>query len=98
YPAVSLTALGLQHLHLIIDDPRGRWDAFPYATSAEWIVRRPGVASLYLRCVIPAAHLGRVQGVLAAAQHAGLATRIHTMQTVDCWQIMRDMARERADT
>lgn len=56
YPSITYQALGLLHAHLFIERPSDVWQEFRYAIDAAWVVRQPGVRTLYLHCLIPATH------------------------------------------
>jgi hypothetical protein len=89
FPNVSFRALGLQHLHLFIDDPAPSWPAFPYAVSAEWVTQTPGRRTLYLHCLVPTIHAVEVEEVIASL--SGTYTRIASLTTIDSWQTIRDL-------
>src|SRR5205809_8078636 len=52
YPSITFRALGLDHVHLIIDDPSTAWEEFQYEIRGEWVMRHPGQAPLYLTSIV----------------------------------------------
>jgi len=88
YPNISFNALGLDHLHLFIDDPAPCWDRFPYAVAAEWVTRTPGRRTLYLHCLVPRVHARDVQTLIDLVPTS--YSRVTSVTTSDSWQAMRD--------
>src|SRR5207302_1765259 len=56
FPSVTFHALGLEHVHLFIEQPAPVWKTFPYAIRGEWVTSRPHHEVLYLHCLVPRAH------------------------------------------
>lgn len=54
FPSVAFASLGLVHVHAFVDEQS---PLVSYAVRALWVVRSPGVRSLYVHCLIPAAHM-----------------------------------------
>src|SRR3954467_15943387 len=95
YPSVAYAALGLTHVHLIIEDPRTRWEQWPYAVRASWLVASPaGTRVLYLHFLVPQAHAGLFAEVLHACR-SPQGDRITSITTTDGWQFLdHDQHRE----
>jgi len=89
YPAIAYSAFGLVHWHLIIEDPRGSWDEWPYAIRADWVVRRPGQRLLYLHCLVPRIHEDAVRDLLDDFVRSGYAKNITIINSEDGAQYLR---------
>jgi hypothetical protein len=88
YPSVAYEALGLTHVHLIIEDPRTRWEQLPYAVRASWLVASPaGTRVLYLHCLVPSAHTEHLAQLLMDTR-APHGDRITSITTTDGWQLL----------
>jgi len=89
FPNVTFSALGLEHRHLFLDNPRAIWREFPFAIRGEWVVTRPGEQALYLHCLVP-----RVQGAafdtLLEDARGKTVTSITSITTEDGWQVLHD--------
>jgi hypothetical protein len=84
YPSIAFNALGLLHLHLLIEEPTGKWDRLVYAVRASWLVRRPGSRLLYLHCLVPRCHEAEVRQLLEDVSH--LYAQITIITSHDGWQ------------
>jgi hypothetical protein len=93
YPNVTFAALGLEHVHLFLENPAAAWTTFPYAIAGEWVVSRPSEKSLYLHCLIPRSHRDAIEALFADAQ-GKTAARLTSVATHDGWQVLRDLAIE----
>lgn len=91
YPAVAYSALGLVHWHLLIDNPRGSWDAWPYAIRADWVVQRPGQRDLYLHCLVPRVHEDALRELLDNLVERGYASKTTIITSEDGAQHLRGM-------
>ncbi|HSQ05806.1 MAG TPA: hypothetical protein VLN59_17330, partial [Burkholderiales bacterium] len=91
YPAVAYSSFGLVHWHLIIEEPRGRWDEWPYSIRADWIVRRPGQRHLYLHCLIPRIHEDVVRELLDDLVSLGFAKNTTILTSEDGAQYLCGM-------
>lgn len=91
YPNVSFRSLGLTHVHLFIEEPQPEWLSFPYAIHAEWTLAGPGRPTLYLHCLVPAAHRDDVVALLTELELRGTCTRITSITTRDGWQVLQDL-------
>lgn len=88
YPSVAYQALGLTHVHLIIEDPRTRWEQLPYAVRASWLVCRPaGARVLYLHCLVPTGHVELLAQVLDQCRSPD-GDRITSITSADGWQLL----------
>lgn len=88
YSAVTYEALGLTHLHLVIDDPRRSWENLPYAVRASWLTHGPGKRVLYLHCLVPQLHLRSFLQVLEECTHHHDGDQITSITTGDGWQAL----------
>jgi len=95
YPSVAYGALGLTHVHLIIEDPRTRWEELPYAVRASWLVASPaGTRVLYLHCLVPKTQVEQLAQVLEECRSPH-GDRITNITTSDGWQLLdHDQHRE----
>jgi hypothetical protein len=96
YPSVYFRALGLEHLHLFIDDPSTEWEEFAYAIAGEWVIRHPGKATLYLRCLVPTGHVEQLLALLDAMREE-TCSGITSITTRDGWQVMRDITSDASE-
>jgi hypothetical protein len=87
YPTVAYTALGLTHLHVIIDEPRRAWTVLPYAIRASWLTHHPGMRALYVHCLVPARDVPALRAVLDAMASPD-ADRVTVLATGDGWQAL----------
>jgi len=89
YPSVAYEALGLTHVHLLIEDPRTAWERLPYAIRGSWLVCGPaGTRVLYLHCLVPHAHVSALAQLLAECR-APQGDRITSITTTDGWQLLQ---------
>ncbi|HEV7390767.1 MAG TPA: hypothetical protein VGO08_03915 [Burkholderiales bacterium] len=96
YPSVTFHALGLEHVHLFIEQPAPVWKTFPYAIRGEWVASRPHQEVLYLHCLVPRTHEEDL--ALLCTQAAGrTAASITRITTRDGWQVLRDPSTPTAD-
>lgn len=86
YPSVTFDALGLVHLHLLIEEPAAQWDRFAYSVRASWLVRQPGSRLLYLHCLVPRCHEADVRQLLDDLSH--LYAQITIITSTDGWQMI----------
>lgn len=88
YPSFAYEALGLVHIHLLIEDPRSRWELLPYAVRTSWLVSGPaGTRVLYLHCLVPRAHAELFAQLLKEVR-APHGDRITSITTADGWQLL----------
>lgn len=88
YPSVAYGALALAHVHLVIEDPRLRWECFPYAIRASWLTSGPaGPRVLYLHCLVPRIHLEVFVALLLECR-GEYGDRITSVTTADGWQLL----------
>ena len=87
YPSVAFEALGLNTVHLFIDDPSPVWQEFPYAIRGEWVVRHPGQHTLYLHCLVPVVHELQLAALLRDAEGT-TASRVTSRESRDGWQVL----------
>lgn len=80
FPHLSYEALGLQHLHVFLQDPLP--ELTRYAIDSAWVTTTPGTRLRYLHCLIPTSHRDRVQSQLANTTH---------VWSGDGWQTMSDL-------
>lgn len=76
YPSITYQSIGLIHVHVIITAPRHDWQHWPYTVRALWIVRGPGETGVYLHCLVPQEHVGRVRALVR--EHEPTATMLVT--------------------
>lgn len=96
YPNVTFGALGLEHVHVFLENPAAAWTTFPYAIAGEWIVSRPSEKSLYLHCLIPRTHRVAIDALFLDAQGT-TASRVSAIVTRDGWQVLRDLTTNAPD-
>lgn len=91
YPAITYSALGLAHWHLIVEEPRGSWNEWPYTIRADWVVRRPGQRLLYLHCLVPRVHDDAIRELLDDLVNMGYAKHTMILTSDDGAQYLRGM-------
>jgi len=96
YPNVTFGALGLEHVHVFLENPAPAWTTFPYAIAGEWIVSRPSEKSLYLHCLIPRTHRVAIDALFLDAEGT-TASRVTSIVTRDGWQVLRDLTTNAPD-
>jgi len=89
FPNVALSAFGLIHLHVFIDEPTASSHVVAYAVRALWVVRTPGARSLYLHCIVPAEHLDLVRQEINMRHQ-----RVTIITTRDAWQVLTAFHRD----
>jgi hypothetical protein len=97
YPSITFRALGLDHVHLVIDDPSTAWEEFAYAIRGEWVTRHPGHATLYLHCLVPDEHREDLLALLDEVRERGACSNVTSIATADGWQVMRDITNDASE-
>jgi len=97
YPAITYSSLGLVHHHLVVEEPHGAWEEWPYAIRADWVVRRPGQRSLYLHCLVPRIHEELVRSLLDDLVRQGYAKNITIIPSEDGVQYLRGRLHQAGD-
>ncbi|MDQ6891098.1 MAG: hypothetical protein M3167_00250 [Acidobacteriota bacterium] len=76
FPSFSVEALGLSHVHLVLFNPDGRWQRFPYAVELVWgspdFVQR----ALYLHCLVPAQHVPELVAFVESLRSQGWCSEV----------------------
>lgn len=82
YPNVALSAFGLVHVHVFLDDPSSAWGEWPYTVRSRWVVRGPGARTLYLHCVVPLEHVETITDAITTDPASYMGVTIVTPETV----------------
>ena len=86
FPSFTVEALGLSHLHVVVVGADQRWLRFPYAVECAWTTRDFVQRTLYLHCLVPTEHAGKVEALLHDLQRAGWGQVSLILRSESGWQ------------
>ena len=91
FPRIHFQALGLVHLHLLIEKPSDKWVLFPFAVEIAWLIKDMNERVLYLHCLVPEIYMDTFQNLLMDLKNEGFCKDLKTIQTGDGTQTLKDL-------